>query len=211
MALRLLEIYHQEGKAEEIEFLLKDSPVTDMWHDRLPAGETVTKVLLKAKNTESVLDILQKYYPKEETFRVVLLPVEATLPRPEEPAKEEKEVKEKEKSPERISMEELYQKMIGISGVSKKYTVMASLASFVCAIGLLKNDVAVIIGSMVIAPLLRPNMSLSLATTLADYNLARKAILTNIFGFSLVLFIGMIMGVFMNVDPTIPQIVARSM
>lgn len=87
---------------------------------------------------------------------------------------------------------------------------MAVLASFVAGIGLLKNDVAVIIGSMVIAPLLRPNMALSLATTLADFELAKKAIFTNITGFALVMSIGIIMGLTMEVDATIPQIASRS-
>jgi uncharacterized hydrophobic protein (TIGR00341 family) len=207
MALRLIEIYHQRGKSEEIDFLLKDSPILDIWHDALPEGETITKVLLKVENTESVLDILQDFFTKEH-LRVVILPVEATLPRPEEPAKEEE--KYKGRSPDRISIEELYQKMTRVAGLSKGYIVMVVLASFVAGIGLLKNDVAVIIGSMVIAPLLRPNMALSLATTLADFELAKKAIFTNIIGFVLVIFIGISMGLTIEVDTTIPQIASRS-
>jgi uncharacterized hydrophobic protein (TIGR00341 family) len=63
---------------------------------------------------------------------------------------------------------------------------------------------------MVIAPLLSPNMALSLATTLADFKLAKEAIKTNICGFCMVLFVGVIMGFFMEVDPSIPQIASRS-
>lgn len=206
MALRLIEIYHQKGKAKEIDFLLKDAPVLDMWHDQLPEGETVTKVLLTAKNTESVLDILQNFYSKDKTLRVVILPVEATIPRPEETAEEQKI----EKTPDRISIEELYQKMILVSGVSKNYIVMVVLAAFVAAIGLLKNDVAVIIGSMVISPLLGPNKALAFATALADFKLARQALFTNLIGFFIVLFIGILMGFTMGVDPSIPQIASRS-
>ncbi len=210
MALRLIEIYHQRGKADEIDFLLKETDVMDIWHDKLPEGETITKVLLTAKNTEPVLDILQKFYSKDKTLRVVILPVEATIPRPEELSKEEKAGKEKDKIPDRISIEELYQKMTRVSGVSKRYIVMVMLASFVAAIGLLKNDVAVIIGSMVISPLLGPNKSLALATALADFKLARKALFTNLVGAMIVLLVGIIMGFTMGVDPSIPQIAARS-
>jgi uncharacterized hydrophobic protein (TIGR00341 family) len=193
--------------SEEIDFLLKESSVLDIWHDELPAGNTITKVLLKTEKTESVLDILQDFFNKED-LRVVILPVEATLPRPEE--SEEDEEKGKDKSPDRISIEELYQKMTRVSKLSKEYLVMAVLASFVAGIGLLKNDMAVIIGSMVIAPLLRPNMALSLATTLADSALAKKAAYTNIVGFTLVLTIGIIMGIIMEVDPSTAQIASRS-
>jgi uncharacterized hydrophobic protein (TIGR00341 family) len=206
MSLRMIEIHHKAGKAEEIDFLVKDLPLLDTWHDKLASGGSVTKILIRSEKTESVLDTIESFFSKGEPPRIIILPVEATLPRPEEPDEEKKE----EKSPRRISTEELYQKMLQVSGVSQRYIVMAVLASFVAAIGLLKNDVAVIIGSMVIAPLLGPNMALSLATTLADFKLARKAIITNILGFTLVLFIGIIMGLFMNVDPGIPQIAART-
>ncbi len=205
MALRLIEVFHEGGKADEIKFLLQDINVIHIWHDQLPEGETVTRILLAAENTESIIDTLQTYFVEDQT-RIVILPVEATLPRPEKPEEEEK----KEKSPERISTEELYQKMKGVSDVTKKYIIMAVLASFVAAIGLLKNDVAVIIGSMVIAPLLGPNIALSLATTLADFPLAWKAMRTNIVGFLLVISIGIIMGIIMTVDPTVQQIAARS-
>jgi uncharacterized hydrophobic protein (TIGR00341 family) len=141
----------------------------------------------------------------------VILAVEATLPRPEEPEKEDKEDKTRqEKTPKRISLEELYQKMTALSVLSNKVFVMSAVASFVAAIGLLKNDVAIIIGSMVIAPLLGPNMALSLATTLADVKLAKQAAITNLTGFLLVLSIGIVMGIFMTVNPEIPQIASRS-
>jgi uncharacterized hydrophobic protein (TIGR00341 family) len=212
MSLRLIEIYHKEGQSEEIELMLNETPHLQMWHDDLQEGATITKVLLDGKDIDPVLEILQSFYKNQESLRVVILPVEATIPRPEEPDEEEiKEEKNNEKkSPDRISIEELYQKMTAFAGISRKFVVMAMLASFVAAIGLLKNDVAVIIGSMVIAPLLSPNMALSLATALADSKLAGRAIRTNIIGFFLVLSIGMLMGFFLDVDPTLPEIASRS-
>ena len=210
MALRFIEIYHQRGKADEIEVILKDLQIIDTWHYHLEENnESVTKILLKSESTETILDTLKSYFPGDNMMRVVILPVEATVPRLVEPEEEQPE-KPKEKSPQRISIEELYQKLSGKSEISKKYIIMASLASVVAAIGLLKNDVAVIIGSMVIAPLLAPNMALPLATTLADIQLAKKSIATNIAGFTLVFLISVGFGLLMDVDPEIPQIAARS-
>ena len=211
MALRLIEIYHPQGKADEIELLLKDLPILETWHDHLTDNnESVTKVLLKSKNIDSILDTLDRFFSTDKRMRIVILPVEATLPRPDKSEEKQLEAKDTGKSPQRISMEELYQKMYSVSGVSKKYIIMAALASIVAAIGLLKNDVAVIIGSMVIAPLLAPNMALSLATTLADLQLAKKAITTIITGFTIVFIISLVFGFVMNVNPDIPQIAARS-
>jgi len=206
-SLRLIEVFHKTGKADDLDFLLKDAPILDTWHDHLPDGETISNVLIKSENTEFVIDLVEQYFTPIGSYRLVILPVEATIPRPEEPPKEEKI---REKTAERISIEELYQKMMTISGTSKKYFIMATIACIVAAIGLLKNDVAVIIGSMVIAPLLGPNMALSLATTLADLKLARRAIVTSSEGFFLVLGISILMGGFMKVDIDMPQIALRS-
>jgi uncharacterized hydrophobic protein (TIGR00341 family) len=211
MALRLIEIYHRRDKADEIDALLKDKPILATWHDHLQEGQSVSKILVKSENTEVVIDLIENHFPQKDTYRTVILAVEATLPRPEEPEKEDKEDKTRqEKTPKRISLEELYQKMTALSVLSNKVFVMSAVASFVAAIGLLKNDVAIIIGSMVIAPLLGPNMALSLATTLADVKLAKQAAITNLTGFLLVLSIGIVMGIFMTVNPEIPQIASRS-
>jgi uncharacterized hydrophobic protein (TIGR00341 family) len=211
MALRLIEIYHKRDKADEIDYLLKDAPILGTWHDHLQEGDSISKIIVKSEHTESVVDLIEKHFPQKDSYRIIILSVEATIPRPEEPEQKEKEeTTVKEKTPKRISIEELYQKMIGQSGVSKKFIVMTTVASFVAAVGLLKNDVAIIIGSMVIAPLLGPNMALSLATTLADLKLARKAIVTNMAGFSIVLAISMAMGIVLTVNPETPQIAIRT-
>ena len=62
---------------------------------------------------------------------------------------------------------------------------MTILSSVVAAIGLLRNDLAIIIGAMVIAPLLTPNVALSLSAVLGDMELARKAAKTNLIGLSI--------------------------
>ncbi len=211
MSLRLIEIYHRSDAADQIDDLLKDKPILATWHDHLQEGQSISKILVKSENAEPVIDLIKKFFPQKDSYRVVILAVEATLPRPEEPEEKEKEeAVSREKTPQRISIEELYQKMTGLSVLSQKFLIMSALASFVAALGLLKNDVAIIIGSMVIAPLLGPNMALSLATTLADVKLAKKAIITNLTGFLLVFFVSIAMGIFMAVDPEIPQIAARS-
>lgn len=211
MALRLIEIYHMRDKGDEIDALLKDQPILATWHDHLQEGHSISKILVRSENTEIIIDLIENHFPRKELYRTVILAVEATLPRPEKTEKEEKEEKaKKEKTPKRISIEELYQKMTGLSVLNKKFIVMTIVASFVAAIGLLKDDVAIIIGSMVIAPLLGPNMSLSLATTLADVKLAKRAVKTNLTGFILALSISIVMGIFMTVNPETPQIASRS-
>ena len=87
---------------------------------------------------------------------------------------------------------------------------MTVLSSIVAAVGLLRNDVAVIIGAMVIAPLLGPNVAMSLAATLGDLRLLREATLTNLVGVALASIISIIIGACWHVDVTIPAIAART-
>lgn len=209
MALRLLEVYINREREKDLKALLKDLPLLDIWFDRLSEGQTITRLLLPAGQTEEVLDLLENSFTGQEGFRVVILSPEATIPRPEEKA-EEQEAEQAAKTPERISMEELYQKMADVSVPSTKYVLMSVIATVVAAIGLLSDDMAVIIGSMVISPLLGPYMALSLATTLADSKLAFKSTATNAAGFFIVLIISVGIGFFIGADPALTQIAARS-
>ena len=87
---------------------------------------------------------------------------------------------------------------------------MILLSAVVAAVGLMKNNTAVIIGAMVIAPLLGPNVALSLATTLGDPQLGRNALTTNFTGLFLGFSIAAAIGFFIPVDPGIPEIASRT-
>jgi uncharacterized hydrophobic protein (TIGR00271 family) len=63
---------------------------------------------------------------------------------------------------------------------------------------------------MVIAPLLGPNVALSLATTLGDGDLARTALKTNAVGIGLALALSVCLGLILAVDPNIHEIASRT-
>ena len=165
MALRLIEMVLKEKDGGEVRELLKEHEVLELRQIRLPDGEVLVRILLDAEQSETVLDLLDKPYTGEAGNRLVVLPVEATLPRAEpEPAATLEQPAPEEKSPERIGREELYEDIKDAARCSRVYLVMVVLSTIVAAIGLYYNSVAIIIGAMVIAPLLGPNMALALAT-----------------------------------------------
>ncbi len=172
MALRLIEMVVQEKDSADIHELLKEQKVLDHRHLRLPDGEVLVRILLDAERNEAVLDLLEKRYAGEAGNRMVILPVEATLPRadpepalaavPGQPPPEEKQPAEG-KPPGRIGREELYEDIKDAAQRSRVYLAMTVLSTVVAAIGLRHNSVTIIIiGAMVIAPLLGPNMALAL-------------------------------------------------
>lgn len=81
MALRLIEMVLPEKDSKEIRELLKEHTVLEHRQLRLPDGEVLVRILLEAEQSETVLDLLGERYAGKEGNRVVILAVEATLPR----------------------------------------------------------------------------------------------------------------------------------
>jgi uncharacterized hydrophobic protein (TIGR00341 family) len=217
MALRLIEMVIPEANSGGIGELLKEHPVSGIWHEKMSEDQMLIKILLLAEETEAVLDILEKNFSAITGFRIIILPVEASIPRPEPreekpPKQEEPELEQQppETKAVRISREELYADIIDTAKLSKIYVAMVLLSSIVAAFGLLANNVAVIIGAMVIAPMLGPNVALSLATTLGDIALARTALKANVVGILIAFILSVFIGFIFTVNPDIPEIASRT-
>jgi uncharacterized hydrophobic protein (TIGR00341 family) len=212
MALRLIEIYLPASEKDRAEQILKDHQTLGTWQAGLRDNQILIRLLLPTEETGAILDLMEKHFATVEGFRIVLLPVEASIPRPqlkEEEAKaQEVQAEEKpEKKIAGISREELYADIQKTSKLSWIFLVYVILASLVAAIGLLRDNVVIIIGAMVIAPLLGPNVALSFATTLADVDLARRAIKTNAVGILVALILAILLGFVLKFDPNASKIV----
>jgi len=212
MALRLIEMVLQEKYGGKVLDLLKEHEILEHRQIRLSGGEVLVRILLDAEQSEAVLDLLEKDFSGREGNRIVILPVEATLPRAEPlpPAMSAAQPPTEEKSPERISREELYEDIKDAAHCSRVYLAMVALSTVVATIGLHNNNITIVIGAMVIAPLLGPNMASSLGTTLGDLLLLRHAILTSLAGVVTAMVLSAIIGVLMNVDPALPELALRT-
>ncbi len=220
MALRLVEAVLEEAHVASISELLASQQLMGIWHDQFGQGQALVRVLLDSRQTEAVLDLLDARFGSSKGFRLMVFPIEATLPRPPLPGETDSETASaaQKETPEdsnqktagRISREELLDDVTESAAISKVYVVMIVLSTLVAAIGLTRDDVAVIIGAMVIAPLLGPNMALALATTLGDGKLARKALTANLLGLLTALILSLLLGVAFEVDSDVPAIASRT-
>jgi len=223
MALRLIEIVVRERDPGGVHKLLEEQQVLGVWEDRLPEGRSLVRVLLDSQHTEAALDLVEEHLGAEQDFRVLLFPIEATLPRPSSPEDEAAQAQAADASqetgdepkapgstPGRISREELYEDISEAAALSWVYLAMALLSTLVAGIGLVRNDLAVIIGAMVIAPLLGPNVALALATTLGDVGLIRRSLKANALGLLAALVLSLLLGLTFSVDPTVPAIASRT-
>jgi uncharacterized hydrophobic protein (TIGR00341 family) len=216
MALRLIEVFlPKEHGARLQESLIKDGVVAH-WTEELSEQQILVRVLLQVELTEPFLDRIEEILAGTD-FRAVLVSVEATIPRLE-PDKERQQAEEvaasdqaeKEEAPSpRISREELYQQVNGGAQLTRTFVVLVALSAVVAAVGVAYNNVTVVIGAMVIAPLLGPNVALSLATALGDIDLAKSAAKTDLVGILVALAIAIPIGLLVRVDPRIAEIQTR--
>lgn len=213
MDYRLLELVIPQNKAGEALKMVQEQEPLAAWSDEHTTGYSVVRVLLNAERTETITDRLNGQFSDAEGFRIMLFTVEATLPQPNvEEENEKKSEEDKEISPKigRISREELYSDVTSGSELSMVYIALVVLSTVVAGMGLIRDDVALIIGAMVIAPLLGPNVSLSLAATLGDTSLAWRSLKANALGLFASLGVALLMGLMLSFDIESEQIIRRS-
>ena len=216
MALRIIEVKIPDEEKEKISELLEDDSIIESWTDQVMDKYILVRILLQAEDTESLLDKLEKKFSFTEKFRAILFPVEATIPKiviAKPAVAEVVEIDEKteaKQTPLRISRQELYSQISDGTKLTNVFIAMVILSSIVAAIGLVKDNVAVVIGAMVIAPLLGPNVALALATTLGDSDLGKRSLKTNVTGVVIALLLAFVLGILLQVKLTSGELESRT-
>ncbi len=212
MSLRLVEVVVPRSSIAGLTDEIAADGVVDVWSYDVDGERGMLRILVRADRTETLTDELTSRFAGVDGFRMMLLPVEATVPAlaEEEPVEEEALPPWRQKGPLRISREELHQDLSEATRISFVYLVTVALSTLVAAVGLLSSSVAVVIGAMVIAPLLGPNVALSLSATLGDTDMAWDALKANGAGVTTALIISVLAGTFLSVDPTVPEIAGRT-
>lgn len=215
MSKRLIEIVLPEGRGDDIEELLYQQKLESFWRNSIDGNQARIRIVLPTSEVEAVFDILEPYLKNLPDASAILMNIEASIPREkkEEPETEEDESEDGAAQTEnsgRISRHELYDDIAVNSHINSTYLTMVSLSAVIAAIGLARNDMAIIIGAMVLAPLLIPNVAVALANTLGDTELAVQGVKTAAAGLFLALVIGGVIGAVFPVDPTLSSIAART-
>lgn len=204
MSLRLIEMISENPVDISEQDFEKNIKIVQFWSETFKDGLYVFKVLTQTQNTELILDIFEKKWGDNEAFRVVIYKIEATFPLPKE------EEKEKNEDNKRIACIELVQNLSSQSSFDKIYFLTVFLSTIVASIGLIHGNIPVVIGAMVIAPFLSSNMLLSLATTLGDIKLAKKAIAVLVSGLAVSLIVSVLIGLLLPFDHKAYDIMSRT-
>ncbi len=212
MALRLVEIYRPDD-GQALTFPDNTYDLLGHWTHALDDDQRVDRVLVDVDETEALIDWVDQVVATD--YRVTLQSVEATLPRPESDEDDEASSDEEEEEPAssssgRVGREELYEYARTATDVDSIYYALVLLSTVVAAGGMLRNQVAVVIGAMVIAPLIGPNIALALGTTLGDADLLGRSVQATIAGVGLAFVAALAMGVVLPVSPETGELAART-
>ncbi len=219
MSLRLVQVVLPRSKRDELAEALDEIDADRAWTVEVRENFQVTNVLTRADQCEGLIDALSERFDGAERFRVTLLPAEATypkLPEPKEPAKESPEVEPNDDPKKlkpligRVSRDELEEDLVHHGMVNRLFITMTALSTVVACIGLMKDSPAIIIGAMVIAPLLGPNMALALGSTLGDIKLIKRALIANGVGVGVALAMSAVVGLIATFNAESTEFASRA-
>ncbi len=211
-SLRLIRLYLPGFKDGELDDLLEDREILAVLTDANYEDKMIVDVLAKAEQSEAILDEFAEKFGERDGFQAVVSAVEGVADHPDEgkSSDSEKDEREQKAGGLRVSREELYNTLTETLGIDRAFLAMVILSAIVAALGLVRDDLAVLIGAMVIAPLLGPNMAISLAVTLGDIPLLGRAAMTGAVGVAGALGASLALGMFLEVDPETPAIANRT-
>lgn len=205
MANRKIEVTCEPGHCDTIRALGETKGVIEV---RVGApeedGRQTCTLIVGPVNRQAILDKLQTILGASAGWTIAVMPVEAVLP----VAGPENAPREKRGGTE--SREELLNDVSRGAAVDSNFILLVVLSTIVAAIGLLEDNVAVVIGAMVIAPLLGPNLALALAASLGARKLLAQSLVCNFTGVTISLAICVALGSVYPIDFTSTELMSRT-
>ncbi len=132
----------------------------------------VASIFFSVNEAQALVDSLQEICEAEDNWRIVVLPVEATAPTP---AADNDRKEEREARRDKALREEVYTDMVEGAELNARFFVLVFASALVAAVGLNSDNVAAVIGGMVIAPLLGPILAVTFGVTMGDIGLIARS------------------------------------
>lgn len=174
-------------------------------------GRTTLSMLAGPETRQQLVDAIQSALSAQTDWRLTILPVETTVPLPRD---EEEERERHEKAAENriggMTREEIWNTVQQSAKFDRTFVMFVVLSTVVAALGMLTDSVAVVVGAMVIAPLLGPNLAFSVGVALGDVQLVGEALVTNAAGLLLALVLSVGIGLAWSGGLDSQELLARS-
>ncbi len=178
--MRLVQVTIPSGKRDSLLAALEDEQLDYVVAEEISDEkyDGIAYVPLPTNAVEPVLETLREAGLGEDTFTVVLAANTVVSRRFEELQEEYAE----ERDEDRIARDELTSAAADLAPSMPTYVIMTVVSAVVATAGLLLDSAAVVVGSMVIAPLVGPALSASVGTVVGDNAMFRRGIKLQVFG-----------------------------
>lgn len=186
--MRLVQVTTPADKHDEVAEILKEAEVDfSVVEEASDRGYShVFSFPAKTEEVEAILDSLRDVGVGDEgKGHVVVSEVQAVVSEEfeeEDEEEEESEEEEEDGSSGRIARDELEATARSLSRSTPNYLIFTVVSAVVATAGLIQNSAAVVVGSMVIAPLIGPAMAASVGTVINDEKLFRDGVKSQFIG-----------------------------
>lgn len=188
MALRLVEVIAPSAYLDTINAAADTQAVIQ--RTVLPSTNqdvSVVHLITRAQGRQRLIDELQRALGAADNWRVSLIPIDTSLPvRPE--TEEDAAATARDRTNQ--TREELANAISAGAALTADFAWMTALAAIVAAAGLIGDNTAVVIGAMVIAPLLAPNIALALGAALGNAKLVLRGVEALLAGIAMSVVLG---------------------
>ncbi len=206
--MRVIKVVCDAGHLDTIKGIAEHKEVTDFWWRKNEEEERIdANLLVRPGKRQSVLDSLQKVLDTDGRARILVTPVDSVIAKASDKAAGNEVTLQRAD----ISRQELYDDVERAARLDGNYVLLVALSTIVAAIGLIENNVAVVVGAMVIAPLLGPNIALALGSALGDMHLLWRALKCVLTGLGLAVLLSMVIVMIWPLrDPFSAEILLRT-
>ena len=184
--MRLLHITVPQDGREQVVAVLEAYDLPYVLTDETSGREVDALVTTPVPDdeVEPVLDELKAAGVSDEHYVVVLDVNTLVNSHMEEPVEPEEDTEDGEPTT-RISRDELQSRAEELITSRMTYGTMTAVSAVVATAGVLMDSAAVVVGSMVIAPLIGPSLAASVGTVLDDHTLFRAGVKLQLLGVAL--------------------------
>ncbi len=191
------------GKREAALGLLDDEGLDYALSEETSGREyiAIVSIPLPTNAVEPVLEKLRDAGIERDAYTVVL-DAETVVSRQFEELREK--YAEEEGDDSRIAREELVARASDLLPETTTFVVLTAVSAVVATAGLLLNDAAIIVGSMVIAPLIGPAMATSVGTVVDDRDLFVRGLKLQVGGGLLAIVAAALFALFLRTTGVVP-------
>jgi uncharacterized hydrophobic protein (TIGR00341 family) len=202
--MKYIEVIADSGNLDTVKAIAEQLESADLRPGPVAEdGTQLTRILVPDDRLQPILDALQGALGMQSSARITVLPVEIALPSPPES-------EHKEEDQATAARETLFKEARRGARLNQNYLVLVFLSTLVAAIGLVEDNVAVVIGAMVIAPLLGPNIAFALGTALGNTSLMKESAKTLAAGLLLAVAVSFLIGMLWPFEVRSTEILSRT-